>query len=432
LARADRTTLARRIKARRLELGLTQREVAGDDFTRGFISQVENGLIDPSLKSLEIIAQRLGTPISYFLEDTDAADPVAVEQSIRRTYELLETDLEGAAAASAAALSGAEQLGNPSLLARARSGAAWVAYNKSDFSEAADLFAAAAEAHRTAGNATQMLRALNAAGSAAHRANDYAAAEEYYTSALEAVPLIQEPDLHDHLRVLANLGILLTHQGQSGEAKNILEQVLSLSGIYKEYYRYGEVYHALGVNYRRLGFPDKAIEHYQLAFQFYEAVQEPLNAAHALLNCGNVYMEIGEYTQAHRLYRQTLDIYEESGESEHAANARAKLASVTWHEGCLEEALTLADAALQHLTDDKERGHMFIVKARVLSTDEEKVATAVDLYRQGLALLGENEHSKDVAEACYELGDLLMRLDRAGEASPYLARAADLYRRLKG
>ena len=68
-----------------------------------------------------------------------------------------------------------------------------------------------------------------------------------------------------------------------------------------------------GVNYRRLGFPNKAIEHYQLAFQFYEAVQEPLNAAHALLNCGNVYMETGDYAEARRLYRQTLDIYEELG-----------------------------------------------------------------------------------------------------------------------
>ena len=339
--------------------------------------------------------------------------------------------MEGAAAASATALSGAEKLGNPSLLARARSGAAWVAYNKSDFSEAADLFAAAA-AHRAAGNTTQMLRALNAAGSAAHRAKDYAAAEEYYTSALEAVPLIHEPDLHDHLRVLVNLGILLTHQGKSAEAKNILEQALSLSAIHKEYYRYGEVYHALGVNYRRLGFPNKAIEHYQLAFQFYEAVQEPLNAAHALLNCGNVYMETGDYAEARRLYRQTLDIYEELGETEHAANARAKLASVAWHEGCPQEALALADAALQHLTDEKERGRMFVIKARVLAKDEAQVTFAVDLYRQGLALLGPSADSNDVAEACYELGDLLMRLDRAGEASPYLARAADLYRRLKG
>ena len=75
---------------------------------------------------------------------------------------------------------------------------------------------------------------------------------------------------------------------------------------------------------------------------------------------------------------------------------------------------------------------MFVIKARVLAKDEAQVTFAVDLYRQGLALLGPSADSNDVAEACYELGDLLMRLDRAGEASPYLARAADLYRRLKG
>ncbi|MGI6611840.1 MAG: tetratricopeptide repeat protein [Limnochordia bacterium] len=431
MARADRTTLARRIKARRLELGLTQREVAGEDFTRGFISQVENGLIDPSLKSLEIIAQRLGSPISYFLEDSDAVDPVAVETSVRHTYDLLDSDLEAAAAAAAVALSGAERLGNPALLARARSGAAWVAYYNEGYSEAASLFGLSAEAHRTAGNLTQTLRALNAAGTAAHRAEDYPAAATYYTSALELARTLEEPGVTDHLRILVNLGLLLTHQEKTTEATSYLQQALELSIAHKEYYRHGEVHSALGVNHRRLGNIDKAIDHYRQAFQFYQAVQESLHAAHAVLNCGNAYAVSGEYAQARQLHNRALQTYEELGETVHAANARAELATVAWHEGHLEEASSLAEAALEHLTDEKERGRMLVMKARVLAKEEE-IAAAVDLYRQGLPLLGENENTKDIAEACYELGDLLMRQGKAGEASPYLARAAGLYRRLKG
>lgn len=431
MGRADRTTLARRIKARRLELGLTQREVAGEDFTRGFISQVENGLIDPSLKSLEIIAQRLGSPISYFLEDSDAVDPVAVETAVRRTYDLLDNDLEAAATASAAALSGAEQLDNPALLARARSGAAWVAYYGKDFARAADLFATSAESHRMAGNLTNTVRALNAAGTAAHRAGNGPEAAAFYTSALELARTLEEPEITDQLRILVNLGLLLTHQGQTPEATSYLQQALGLSVTHKEYYRYGEVHNALGVNHRRLGHIDKAVDHYRQAYQFYEAVQEPLLAAHAVLNCGNAYASGGEYAQARLLHSRALETYEKLGETVHAANARAELAHVAWREGHFEEADGLAEAALEHLTDHNERGRMLVIKARTLEKKGQTVA-AVDLYRQGLALLGENTDTTDTAEACYELGDLLMRQGKAGEASPYLARAADLYRRLKG
>jgi transcriptional regulator with XRE-family HTH domain len=59
-----------RVKAMRLEKGLTQQEVAAPHLTRGFISQVENGLIMPSVASLHIIAAKLGKPADWFLKDT--------------------------------------------------------------------------------------------------------------------------------------------------------------------------------------------------------------------------------------------------------------------------------------------------------------------------------------------------------------------------
>lgn len=59
-----------RVKAARLTAGMTQWQLAGDEYTRGFISQIENGVIDPSLASLIYIAARLGKPVTWFLEDT--------------------------------------------------------------------------------------------------------------------------------------------------------------------------------------------------------------------------------------------------------------------------------------------------------------------------------------------------------------------------
>ncbi|MFO7173560.1 MAG: helix-turn-helix transcriptional regulator, partial [Bacillota bacterium] len=61
--------LGQRIRAARKAAGLTQQALAGSDFTVGFISQLENGLVRPSLRTLEVLARRLGLPPSYFLDE---------------------------------------------------------------------------------------------------------------------------------------------------------------------------------------------------------------------------------------------------------------------------------------------------------------------------------------------------------------------------
>ena len=62
-------TLGERVRATRRELGLSQAQLAGEELTKGFISQVEAGLVRPSLRSLQIIAGRLGRGIEYFVGD---------------------------------------------------------------------------------------------------------------------------------------------------------------------------------------------------------------------------------------------------------------------------------------------------------------------------------------------------------------------------
>jgi len=67
-------TLGDRVRAARREAGLTQGQVAGAELTKGFISQVETGQVRPSIRSLQLIASRLGRPLDYFLGDEPLAD----------------------------------------------------------------------------------------------------------------------------------------------------------------------------------------------------------------------------------------------------------------------------------------------------------------------------------------------------------------------
>lgn len=57
-----------RIRLARDRLRMTQKDLAGSDFHRSLISQIETGLIEPSLHTLTVLADRVGLPTSYFIE----------------------------------------------------------------------------------------------------------------------------------------------------------------------------------------------------------------------------------------------------------------------------------------------------------------------------------------------------------------------------
>lgn len=67
--------LGQRLKAARLELGLSQRQLCGDVITRNMLSQIENGSARPSMDTLRYLAGELGKPLSFFLEEDAVTSP---------------------------------------------------------------------------------------------------------------------------------------------------------------------------------------------------------------------------------------------------------------------------------------------------------------------------------------------------------------------
>lgn len=68
-------TLGEKIKQARLEAGLSQRQLCGEEVTRNMLSLIENGSARPSMNTLSYFAARLGKPISYFLEEDAVYSP---------------------------------------------------------------------------------------------------------------------------------------------------------------------------------------------------------------------------------------------------------------------------------------------------------------------------------------------------------------------
>ena len=61
--------LCERVRRLRIEAGMTQNELAGDQITRNMLSQIENGSALPSIQTLRYLAERLHTSPAYFLSD---------------------------------------------------------------------------------------------------------------------------------------------------------------------------------------------------------------------------------------------------------------------------------------------------------------------------------------------------------------------------
>ncbi len=61
--------LGQKIRAARLEAGLSQRALCEGVVTRNMLSQIENGSARPSMDTLQILAARLHKTVGYFLEE---------------------------------------------------------------------------------------------------------------------------------------------------------------------------------------------------------------------------------------------------------------------------------------------------------------------------------------------------------------------------
>lgn len=68
------TTIGEKIKQLRVSKGMTQSQLAGEHITKSMLSQIENGKAQPSMGSLQYLAQQLGLEVSQLLEEDGSAE----------------------------------------------------------------------------------------------------------------------------------------------------------------------------------------------------------------------------------------------------------------------------------------------------------------------------------------------------------------------
>ena len=85
-------TLGQKIRQARIDRGMTQKELVGDQITRNMLSKIENDSATPSVKTLEYLSGRLGLSAAYFMSDLTLSDGTSPDGLDRMRQALRQED----------------------------------------------------------------------------------------------------------------------------------------------------------------------------------------------------------------------------------------------------------------------------------------------------------------------------------------------------
>lgn len=194
---ALRQSLGERVRVARAAAHLTQGELAGQTYSKSYISAVERGKMLPSLSALRLLAERLGVPLAYFLGEGDLVSrslpPEAQTQEeagavlLRHAEELMEQGCyEEAAVALRQCLEVAEPPGEARIRGRALASLVAVYMVQKEYAQALAMarpaldVLQASQDHGTTGQVQLLLATIYAA------THDEAAAEGAFQEAISA------------------------------------------------------------------------------------------------------------------------------------------------------------------------------------------------------------------------------------------------------
>src|SRR5881275_2161697 len=82
--------LGERLRQLRVAGGMTQTELAGDRFSKEYVSQIERGKTRPTRETIEWLAGRLGVDAGFLANGVSADERGRVDAAISRAEALLE------------------------------------------------------------------------------------------------------------------------------------------------------------------------------------------------------------------------------------------------------------------------------------------------------------------------------------------------------
>lgn len=331
--------IGERIREARHRAGLTQQQLAGERYTKAYISALETGIARPSMVALSFLCDRLGLPASHFIDETHPA------------WTRLEVDMRLAAGDWQAAADGyrvlledsTDDIGRADLLRGLAEASARLDQGK-------DAIAAASEAVRlyaATGRDTDGALARYWLAYGLYQSDNEPDARSVLTALLDQVRngLNVEPDFE--MRLLTSLAAVESHTGQAARALTYLEEARGLAADLDDRRRAAFLFN-LAIGYREVGDFEAAIRAGTQGMALYRAAGAIFESARIENDLALAYLATGQTDRARELATDARRQIEETGDERWMASVTDTQAQIALAAGDIEDALKLAAAARVH------------------------------------------------------------------------------------
>src|SRR6188508_3520765 len=394
-----------RIRDARKRSGLTQQQLAGDRYTKAYVSALETGIARPSMVALSFLSERLGLPASHFIDESHPA------------WTRLEVDMRLAAGDWQAAADG-----YTSLLADATDDAIradllrGLAEASARMDQGKEAIAAASEAVRiyaAAGRETDAALARYWLAYGLYQSDNELDARSVLTALLEQVRtgLHVEPDFE--MRLLTSLAAVESRAGQPSRALSYLEEARGLSADLDDRRRAAFLFN-LAINYREVGDFEAAIRAGTQGMALYRAAGAIFESARIENDLALAYLAVGQIDRARELASDARAQIESTGDERWMAAVADTEAQVALAAGDTAGALRLAADARDYATrSGNELASLaaMLTEARALRADgqlpaaEQRFADAAALARSSRVPLRLREVLREWADLRADAGD---------------------------
>jgi HTH-type transcriptional regulator, quorum sensing regulator NprR len=338
--------LGRRIRQARQELGLSLQAVAGDDFSRAFLNQVELGRAQPSTHTLRIIARRLQRPIEYFLEDPGDST-AALELALAEA----EMGLHRGEAARAVALM-TRLLDRPlsiDLRTRAQLTLAAAQLKLGRPADARPVLEDAIAAAERSGASQLLVELYDRMGSVHYLLRRPHAAGQWFDRAFERYESASLSDPVLKARILGHRANLHYVAGQPIEAIGAYESAIAAAEQVLDLPALAGIYEGLALSLRQTGQYARALAYAQKGLRIFETLRDVRMTGQLRLNMGDMLLQQGRAAEAERLFTEGAEHLRRIGDRELLPHLVAGMAESALERKELPRASDLIDEAIDHL-----------------------------------------------------------------------------------
>ena len=409
----------------RLAAGLTQGELAGERFSKEYVSQVELGKTRPSPAALDWFAERLGVDRLSLAGESAAAVRAACEAALTRAEAEIEAHRYIDALAELDGARGALRPGDDDrLLLRLQLARGWALQSLGRMEEALAELGEARHAAEEAGSRDAVAQALYRLGVVRYKMGSLATAASLLDEALRACDSAREPSDALRARIFNARAKIRRRQKDFTAAAEDVEQALELAHALSDDRVLAETYLDASLVAERRNEYTLAREHAERSKALFERVSDHEYVGKLLNNLGQLRAITGKPDEAVPLLRESFRIAVEQDNKVDAAFAASSLASARMHTGDLDGAIESGNRAIE-LLGPREEYREEVGNARMVigraAMSLGRIEEAEGSFKAAADCFAAVETVSHLAGAWVALGDVAAAQGQAG-------RAAELYR----